>query len=211
MGAAFPGRSSGFLPKISRARNAGPRPPHRPLPTVTTLTYGRDMYWLSRPPYWRWFAAVLIVAIALYLDFTGPPTEPYPFVAQATAAGEELEIEWRPIPTGLLPAHETPPANAWRALDAGVPLVPGMAGEAPVVPEGWWALEVDLPAAAAVGEAVLVAIRDPQLEVAGLVVAPPGTGSFGSGVPGLIAVPGDQAAAVANALAAQRATVLVQP
>ena len=169
------------------------------------------MFWLSRPPYWRWLLAGLIVAIALYMDITGPPTEPYPFVARSAAAGDELHIEWRRIPTGLLPAAEAPPATTWRALEAGVPLVPGAAGEAPLVPEGWWALETNLPSTAVAGAAVLVAVREPALQVTGVVVAPPATGSFGSALPGLIALPGEHAATVASALAEHRASILIRP
>jgi hypothetical protein len=169
------------------------------------------MFWLSRPPYWRWLGAVLIVAAALYLDLTGPPTESYPFVAEPAGPGEALQVEWRVVPTGLLPDPGPLPAIAWRAVDAGVPLVPGAAGHAPPAPEDWWALEIDLPASAGMGEAVLVAVHDPATEVAGIVVQPSTRAGFGSATPGMIAVPAEHAATVAVAVAENRATVLVRP
>jgi catechol 2,3-dioxygenase-like lactoylglutathione lyase family enzyme len=169
------------------------------------------MFWLSRPPYRRWLLAGLVVAVAAYMDLTGPATEAYPFVAAPAAPGDQLQIEWRQVPVGLLPEPGSLPATAWRALDEGVPLVPGAAGQARVAPEGWWALEVDLPEKTAPGEAVLVAIRDPDLEVTGIVVAPSAPGSFGSAQPGMIAVPADHASAVAVALVENRATLLVKP
>ena len=177
----------------------------------SVVTYGRGVFWLSRPPYWRWLLAGLVVAVAAYMDLSGPATESYPFVARSATAGEELNVEWRQVPLGLLPTPEVPPALTWRSLRAGDPLVPGVAGEAPVVPNGWWALEMELPATAVPGGEVLVAIREPQLEVAGLVVAPPASGSFGSTIPGLVALPAEHAAAVANALAEHRASILIRP
>jgi len=145
------------------------------------------------------------------MDLSGPATEAYPFVARTAAAGEDLQIEWRHVPAGLLPPTGAPPATAWRTLEAGVPLVPGAAGAAPAMPDGWWALEIELPLTASAGAAVLVAVRDPHLEVAGLVVSAPGSGSFGSTIPGLVALPGDHAAAVASALAEHRASILIRP
>ena len=72
------------------------------------------MFWMSRPPYWRWLLAALVVAGAAYMDLAGPAAEAYPFVAKAAAAGEPVEIEWRRIPQGLLPASGAPPATTWR-------------------------------------------------------------------------------------------------
>lgn len=169
------------------------------------------MYWMSRPPYWRWLGAALIVATALYLDLTGPPTESYPFVAEAAEAGEALQVEWRAVPAGLLPEPGHLPPIAWRALDEGVPLVPGAAGNAPPAPEDWWALEIELPSMAAMGEAVLVAVRDPAAEIAGIVVQPSARGSFGSADPGMIAVPAEHAATVAVAVAENRVSVMIRP
>jgi len=169
------------------------------------------MYWLSRPPYWRWTAAIVIVVAALYLDLSGPPTEPYPFTAQPVAAGDPISIEWRRVPAGLLPPPEALPETADRALAAGTPLVPGVVIGRSRVPDGWWALDADLPDSAAPGRPVLVAIHDGGPAVTGVVLEAAGAGSFGSVTPGVIAVPPDHAAAVAAALAQSRASVLFQP
>jgi hypothetical protein len=169
------------------------------------------MFWLARPPYWRWLAAAAVLATALYLDLTGPPTERYPFVDASVGAGEAVVVEWRDVPRGLLPPHGGTSGIAGRALAAGTPLVDGLLEPAAVVPQDWWAVTVELPADVNAGREVMITTRAPDLQAVGIVVTPPTTSGFGSLSPGLVAFPPDHAPAIANALAERRATVLVRP
>jgi len=169
------------------------------------------MYWLTRPPYWRWLAAACVVAVAAYMDLSGPPTELYPFVAHGAESGETVVVEWRPVPSGFLPPPGETTGVAGRALVAGTPLVPGLLRSALSPPADWWAVPTDLPALAAAGSEVLISTQAPNLQVSGIVVAPSAETGFGSSSAGLVAIPLDQAAAVAAALAEGRATILVRP
>ncbi len=169
------------------------------------------MFWLARPPYWQWLAAAAVLAAALYLDLTGPPTERYPFVAASVEAGEAVVVEWRDVPRGVLPPRGDTSGVAGRALAAGTPLVDGVLEPAAAVPPDWWAVTIELPVSASAGGEVMITTRAPDLEVAGIVVTPSTTSSFGSLSPGLVAFPPDHAPAIANALSEHRATILVRP
>ena len=169
------------------------------------------MFWLTRPPYWRWLAAAALVAGAAYMDLSGPPTERYPFVAEAARAGEPVLVEWRDVPRGVLPRYGDVSGVAGRALDAGTPIVNGLLSSASAVPSDWWAIAVELPSSAVAGSDVMITTRSRDLEAIGIVVTPATEGGFGSLSTGLVAFPPDRAAAVATALAERRATVLVRP
>lgn len=170
------------------------------------------MFWLTRPPYWRWLAAAAVIAGAAYIDLAGPPSERYPFVAVTVGTGEQVAVEWKDVPRGVLPPHGDISGVAGQPLTAGTPLVNGLLESATAVPQDWWAVSVELPAIAVAGAAVMVTTRAPDLQVVGIVVTPSATGGgFGSVSPGLVAFPSDQAATIANALAEHRATILVRP
>ena len=169
------------------------------------------MFWLSRPPYWRWLAAAAVIAGAAYLDLTGPPTERYPFVAASVDTGELVVVEWRDVPRGVLPPHGDVSGVARLSLQAGTPLIADLLQSASAVPRDWWAVSVELPITAAVGGDVMITTRAPDLQVVGIVVRPSASGGFGSVSPGLVAFPPDHAAAIANALAENRATILLRP
>ena len=167
------------------------------------------MFWLSRPPYWRWLAAAAVIAGAAYLDLTGPPTERYPFVAASVDTGELVVVEWRDVPRGVLPPHGDVSGVARLSLQAGTPLIADLLER--ITREGITEVILALPITAAVGGDVMITTRAPDLQVVGIVVRPSASGGFGSVSPGLVAFPPDHAAAIANALAENRATILLRP
>lgn len=167
------------------------------------------MYWFTRPPYWRWAAAAAIVAVAAFMDLSGPPTEPYPYAAQPVAAGEIVAIEWRDIPRGVLPPAAAPGGVAAVPIAPGTPLLAALLTEPRAAPDEWWAVAAQLPVTAVTGGEVLITL--PGLEVGGIVIAPGGAAAFGETSDGLIAVPPEHAAAVAAGLNARTAIVLVRP
>jgi len=169
------------------------------------------MFWLSRPPYWRWLAAAAVVLGAAVVDLAGPPSEKYPFTAASVGTGQSVVIEWKDVPRGVLPAYGEISGVAGQPLAAGTPLVDGLLESVAAVPKDWWAVSVELPTAAVAGRDVMITTRAPDLEVVGIVVTPSNAGGFGSVAPGLVALPPDQAPAIANALAEHRATILVRP
>lgn len=169
------------------------------------------MFWFTRPPYWRWFAAAAAVAAAAYVDLTGPPGESYPYVAESVDTGESVSVEWRTVSRGVLPQHGNISGVARHHLEAGTPLVAGLLESASAVPGDWWAVPAELPLTAAPGGDVMITTRSPELQVVGIVVTPSTSSGFGSIAPGLVAVPPDHAAAIAGALAEHRATILIRP
>jgi hypothetical protein len=169
------------------------------------------MFWLTRPPYWRWFAAAAVIAGAAYVDLTDPPGESYPFVAEPADMGESVAIEWRQVPRGVLPPHADVSGVARQHLEAGTPLAAGLLESASAVPGDWWAVSVELPITATAGGDVMITTRAPDLQVVGIVVAPSTSSGFGSVTPGLVAFPPDRAATIANAITEHRATILVRP
>jgi hypothetical protein len=92
----------------------------------------------------------------------------------------------------------------------GDPLVPAMVSQSPVVPEGWWALDVPVPAGVGAGTEVRLLV-DQEVSarvVVGLIVRIQETDSFEGNV-ALVAVPEADAAAAAAAVAQGTAEVLV--
>ena len=64
------------------------------------------MYWLSRPSYWRWTAAILVVVASLYFELRPTPSVDHPFAGADLSAGSDVStalIDWRPVPIGMLP------------------------------------------------------------------------------------------------------------
>ncbi len=56
------------------------------------------MYWLQRPPYLRWAAAVILVAGAAAWDISGDPLSLHPYLLADVAAGAAItdaDVEWR--------------------------------------------------------------------------------------------------------------------
>ena len=115
--------------------------------------YVRAVYWLRRPPYLRWLIAASLVVIGLVVETRGEETERYPFAAGAITAGTDIAdtIEWRTVPSGLLPTWQEPVTGVAACnVAAGSPLLPGLRGETEI-PAGWWSIPVPLPVAATPG------------------------------------------------------------
>ncbi|MGH8936272.1 MAG: SAF domain-containing protein [Acidimicrobiia bacterium] len=181
------------------------------------------MYWFRRPPYLRWGVGALLIALALVGEFRKAPTVSYPFAAGPLPAGRAITdevVDWRPVPAGLLPAAELDDRVTARAVRAGEPLVPSLVvSRRAAVPDGWWALPIGLPGRALPGDRVQLVLVpvDPvalPLTVPGMVVeaAAPSDDLFSlAGPTGLVAVPGDQAPAVAQATGEGRVVVALAP
>lgn len=120
---------------------------------ASACRYVRGVYWMRRPPYLRWLIAAALIVIGLMLESGGGKTERYPFAATAVNAGTDIAtaVEWRTVPSGLLPAWEDS-VTGIAACDvlAGHPLLPGLRKEL-AIPAGWWSIPVPLPVAATPG------------------------------------------------------------
>ena len=172
------------------------------------------MFWLTRPPYLRWAAAVALVAAAFVWDMRGRSGVPHPFAGRAVAAGEALDetaIEWRTIPRGLMAAPQLTEAVAGRDIGSGEPITIGALGQGPIIPAGWWSVPVALPADAVPGTAVRLVVTEPPLEIDGVVVASGQADLLGTSEVGLVAVPEGATRAVATAAVAGTLLVLLQP
>ncbi len=172
------------------------------------------MYWFRRPPYLRWAAAALIFTIAAAAELRGTPTVVHPYVAAPMAAGAALNpdaLEMRRVPVGALPPVDLEGARAARTLSPGEPVLPSDLAAPQVAPDGWWLVPMPLPAAAGTGAEVRVLGLEPPQDVPGVVVGPGGDDGFGGRLPGLVAVPADQAAALATAAARDDVVVLIRP
>ena len=173
------------------------------------------MYWLRRPPYFRYLLAAVIVVGALVMEFRRPEVMLHPYAAEVIPSGSPLEtasLDWKEIPTGVLPPVEVSGA-AGRTVPAGSPLLPQDVSDSPRAPEGWWAVEVPLPSRAGVGQTVQVVVLSVGTAVPGLGLEPaPRSDEFGfSDRMGLVAVPSSEAALVVMAVAEQRVGVAIEP
>lgn len=168
------------------------------------------MYWLQSPPYWRRAAAAVLVLGALVWDLQSAPMAPYPFAARPIPAGSVIgsgDVEWRSLPSGAFPAPELGGRAAAVDVVPGDPIVGSMLADPVSVPEGWWAVPVQIAAGAVPGAAVLLVITDPPMTVPGIVVTSQRGDRFSMDyTPAVVAVPGQMAPLVA---AAERAGLLV--
>lgn len=165
------------------------------------------MLWLSRPPYLRWAAITLIVGVSLWVDFGPKPGVDHPYAARDLDPGEEIDqedVDWRRIPTGILPPVSLP-AITGGPVGAGEPLRPSdlSEGGAPT-PEGWWAVEVEVPLGTPAGSEVRLTLTD---VVTGITSVVPGIvtqvvepeSAFVDGSVALVAVPEEHVGGVASA------------
>ena len=170
------------------------------------------MYWLARPSYWRWAAAILLIGASVYFEIRPTPTVEHPFAATALAAGTDLaqaDVVWRSIPMGVLP-ETTLEGVLLVDLDQGEPLVPAMIDLAPAAPPGWWALSVPVPEGSLPGSKLrlVVDVREEPRVVPGLLIRPFEEETI-EGTTALVAIPEGEAGAVAAALADGALSVLV--
>lgn len=136
-------------------------------------------------------------------------TVPHPFAVDTVGVGDvvdETQVIWRDVPAGLFDSVRLP-ITASRLIVAGEPVLVGGATESPDtgIPDGWWAIEVEIPAGADPG--MRVRIITPSGGVEGLIVEVR-DGDFGERS-GLVAVPGGAADTVATAVLDATVAVLV--
>jgi hypothetical protein len=171
------------------------------------------VYWLQRPPYLRWAAAVTIVVAALLWDLRSEPTGPHPFTARAVDAGEGLDattVVWQEIPEGLLPPVDLAGAVAAVPLKAGEPITPGMLAGGVAVPEGWFTLPLEVGGHAGAGDRLVLLTVDGS--VPGIVVTPQQGDRYGMGsTPAVVAVPAEHTALVADAARRGEVIAAVSP
>lgn len=172
------------------------------------------MYWMARPPYLRWAIAALVLAAGIWTEMTGPPRVLQPYLTTPVTAGQPIEpddIEWRPIPADVLDAPDVGGRIAAVDLEPGTPLVEPMLADGEPLPDGWWAVAIPLPLGVAAGAEVRVVVSGEPGIVTGRVVAPSVDGGFGIAEPGLVAVPENAVASVANAALTGSLVVAVAP
>lgn len=172
------------------------------------------MYWLARPSYWRWAAAILLVGASLYFELRPTPSVDHPFAGADLSAGSDVTtaaIDWRPVPIGSLPATAL---DGFLLVDVemGQPLVAAMLGSAPPMPTGWWGVSVPVPEGSLPGAEVrlVVDIRGTPRVVPGLLIRT-FTEATIEGSTALVAIPESEAGAVAAALADSALSVLIGP
>lgn len=189
------------------------RPLGRGLPTGDETRYIRDVLWLGRPPYLRWFAALSLVVAALVWDVSGRSTEPFPFAATDLARGEaitEANIEWRPVPVGELAMPDLQGVSASTEIRAGDPIVVSLVTAIPPLPPNWWTVGIPLPFGVPTGAEVRLVFFDGSA-TSGIVIQPATEDSLGLVSDGLVAVPGEVADSVALAAANGDLVVLIEP
>lgn len=169
--------------------------------------------WLQTPPWARWAAALVIAALAIWIEVRPEPTTPHPFAIEDLEPGDlvdEANTEMRPVPVGTFsPVELGKTTNS--PIRSGEPVLTSDLGEGGHgAPEGWWSLEIALPHGAHNGDPARIVLLDSDVVAAGLVVAPADEDPLGSGM-GLVAVEPEQAAEVARAVGEGRAVVMVAP
>lgn len=169
------------------------------------------MIWLQGPQWIRWTIAVTIAVVALWTEFRGDGMVEHPFAIETIAPGDEVSddaVEMRLVPSGLLPRVDEY-GFASRTFLPDEPITPGgIATEDTPSASGWWDLEIAVPRTARVGDPVQLVLIDTGVAVAGTVRAVADDDPLGSGL-GSVAIPPDQAVAVAAASANGRVIVLV--
>jgi hypothetical protein len=172
------------------------------------------VFWLARPSYWRWAAAILVVGASLYFELRPTPSVDHPFAGADLAAGSDIKlatIDWRPVPIGVIPETVL---DGFLLVDveAGQPLVPSMLDAAPPIPAGWWGVSVPVPEGSRPGSEVrlVVDIRGTPRVVPGLLIRIFAEATI-EGSTALVAIPETEAGSVAAALADSALSVLVGP
>ena len=168
------------------------------------------MYWLGRPPYLRWIAAVVVLAVGLFAEFRPTTTTHHPFAATDIGRGTQItDVEWRRVPRGFLAQPDLTDAFAAVDVPKGEPLLASHVAPGRHVPPSWWSVPVPMPFSAPIGTAVRLVDALSQRVTDGIIVAEPADDPFAVQPSALIAVPPDAAAAIAVAAGEGRVTVLL--
>lgn len=166
---------------------------------------------MSRPPYLRRTAAVVVVVAALAIEFRPVATDRLAVAAVDLPAGAtvtEADVSWIDVAPGLEPLEL--PVIVSRALPAGTPISTADVDAGSVgVPDDWLEVELEVPASAQ-GGATVVAVMSPARDrpVTGVVTQPPTSGGFES-LTAMVAFAPSDAIAVAHAVAEGTVVVLL--
>jgi hypothetical protein len=169
--------------------------------------------WLTRPPYLRWAAAVLLLLLAAWSELSPSPTTTLTFLRVDVAAGTSLDeshVVRRPVPAVDITTVE-PTGIAAVDLRAGEPLLASLVTDV-AVPPGWNVIEAPVPAHAVPGAtatAVILAEDSAPIEFPAVVVASSGADPFGQGS-GSLAVSAEWTATAAAAVAEGRLVIGVR-
>jgi hypothetical protein len=167
--------------------------------------------WLQSPPWARWAAALVIAAVAIWIEVGPEPTIPHPFAVADIEPGDlvdEANTEMRAVPMGVFSPVE-PGQVTVAPIRTGDPvLASDLVGEGIGVPEGWWSLEIAIPRGARNGDSARIVLLDSDEVAEGVVVEESSEDPLGSGM-GLVAVEPGQAAEVARAAGEGRAVVMI--
>jgi hypothetical protein len=168
---------------------------------------------MTRPPYLRRFAAVVIVLIAMAIEFRPVTTERMPVAAIDLSAGDavsESDVRWLNISKGVIEPVSLPVVLS-RMVPAGSPISEADVHPSSIdVPADWLRIELEVPAATPNG-ATVVAVMSPSLlgrPATGVVTRTPASTGFDA-MTTMVAFPPSDAVAVANALADGTVTVLL--
>ena len=168
------------------------------------------MYWLQSPPYLRRAAAVLLVVGALVWDLHGSSTVAFPVAARPVHAGSTIsdgDVRWVQVPEGAFRAPDLTGAVAAVDIETDDPIGASLIAPEVSLPEGWWAVPIEVGVGATPGDTVLLMVADPPATVPGVVLQPQTGDRLALDYrPALVGVPGEAAALVA---AAERAGLLV--
>lgn len=170
------------------------------------------MLLLTRPPYLRWAAAILVLAAAVAWDLSGRATEPYPVAARPIAQGAAIgpdDVRWVDVPADSLPVPDLAGRRAATDIAPGDPIAASSTTGRPTIPEEWWAVPIELPVGLPEGADVRLLLPSGRA-VDGLVAAAAVEDVF-AGPTGAVAVPNGDVDEVAAAAAAGLALVVIRP
>ena len=176
--------------------------------------YIRLVFWLTRPPYLRWAAAVAVVVVAFLWDLRGSSDILYPFASSPIAAGApiaEADVVWRRVPEGTMALPDLSDPVAARDVPAGEPIVPSAVSGATTIPNEWWSVPVPLPATAVPGTRIHLVDATSGFETDGIVVAAGSDDLMSFDESGMAAVPPDAATLIAIAAREGTVVILLEP
>jgi hypothetical protein len=147
------------------------------------------------------------------MDLRGEPTEPRPFAVTSIAAGDRIVeemLEYREVPVGVLPEVDAD-GYAVEPISPGEPLTPSVISDRDPLPDGWWAMEMEVPTGAGSGTELRLVIEGVAAVVPGLITSVVSADQSAGWVreTAMVAVPSEQAPGVATALADGKVSVLV--
>jgi hypothetical protein len=174
------------------------------------------VFLFTRPPYLRWTAASIVIAVAIWVDLRPPTTVDQPFAVTDLSPGAVVDsgdVEIRSIPRGIF-APVSLPVTIGRPVAQGEPItVWALAGESNI-PPGHRVLELPVPPGAGPGSAIDIVLLPENPDGAPAVVSGKVVGSSSVSAAGSLsapcAFPADRAPEVAVAAAEGRVTVLLK-